>query len=254
MADGELGDLTDQGVVVDVQIAEDNDLTIGSEVVMTGPTGASRTLTVEALSDDTVILGFFTVTRATGEGLFPQQLDMQVFGDVDDGRDVDAVLADIEDAVAATPGLDVLDRDAFAGDLADQISSFVNFIYGLLALSVVIAVIGVVNTLLLSIHERTREFGLLRAVGMLRPQLRSAVRWEALLIAVLGTIGGLGAGLAISRVLVQSLEAFGLTTFAVPVGGLVSIVVGAVVLGLLAAVYPAWRASRLDVLDAIATE
>jgi len=254
MAVGELTDLTDDGVIVDQTIADKHGIELGDSVTVTGPSGASRALVVEGLSDDTTILGFFTVTRATGAGLFPQQLDVQVFGALEEGADLGRVLAGIEEAVAATPGLDVLDRDAFAGDLADQITSFVTFIYALLGLSVVISVIGVVNTLLLSIHERTRELGLLRAVGMLRPQLRSAVRWEALLIAILGTVVGLAAGLGISRVLVQALEGFGLTAFRVPVGGLAVIVGAAVVLGLVAAAYPAWRASRLDVLDAIATE
>ena len=84
----------------------------------------------------------------------------------------------------------MLDRDEFIGDTAAQLSALVNVIYGLLALSLIIAMIGVANTLSLSVYERTRELGLLRAVGMTRPQLRSAIRWEAVLIAVLGTVVG----------------------------------------------------------------
>jgi putative ABC transport system permease protein len=148
----------------------------------------------------------------------------------------------------------VLDRDGFVGDLAGQITSFVTFIYVLLVLSIIIALIGIANTLSLSINERTRELGLLRAVGMHRGQMRSTVRWEAVLISVLGTIVGLGLGLVLSWALVTALESQGLTTFAVPVGSLLVIMVMSALLGTAASILPARRASRLAVLEAIATE
>ena len=96
----------------------------------------------------------------------PELVDIQVFGTVDDGADLDAVMADVDEAIADTPSLEVLDRDGFIGDLSSQITSFVTVIYALLLLSIVIALIGIGNTLSLSINERTRELGLLRAVGM----------------------------------------------------------------------------------------
>jgi putative ABC transport system permease protein len=112
----------------------------------------------------------------------------------------------------------------------------------------------VANTLSLSVHERTRELGLLRAVGMTRSQVRSAVRWEAVIIAVLGTLVGLGVGLISSFALVKALEGFGLTTFAVPIGALVIWVVVLAALGVLASLRTAWKAAKLDILAAIAHE
>ena len=129
-----------------------------------------------------------------------------------DGADTAAVIADVEDAIGDTPSLEVLDRDGFIGDLASQITSFVTVIYALLVLSIIIALIGIANTLSLSINERTRELGLLRAVGMHRGQLRSTVRWEAVLISLLGTVVGLGLGLLLSWALITALESQGLTS------------------------------------------
>ena len=127
-------------------------------------------------------------------------------------------------------------------------------IYALLLLSIIIALIGIANTLSLSINERTRELGLLRAVGMNRNQLRSAIRWEAVLISVLGALVGIALGMLLSWALVTSLGGFGLNSFAVPVPSLIVIVVLAALLGTLASVRPARRAARLAILDAIATE
>src|SRR5690606_38166582 len=125
---------------------------------------------------------------------------------------------------------------------------------GLLALSVIIALIGIANTLSLSIHERTRELGLLRAVGMTRAQLRSAVRWESVIISLIGTALGLGLGLISSFALIQALKSDGLSRYSLPVTPLVVIAVLFAALGVLASVLPARRAARLDVLDAIAAE
>ncbi len=128
-----------------------------------------------------------------------------------------------------------------------------NLIYGLLFLAVVIALIGIANTLALSIHERRREIGLLRAVGMTRGQVRRAVRWEAVLIALLGT--ALGALLAIGGAwgIVQALADQEVTTFAIPTTQLILITLLAGGAGVVAAVGPARRAAKLDVLDAIST-
>jgi putative ABC transport system permease protein len=254
MSEGAITDLSEGGVLIDRQVADRNDVFVGDRVTLTGPGGDSRELTVQGLSDDTTLLGFVTVARPTFADLFPEVLDVQVIGSVEDGADLDGILDAVEAAVAGTPSLNVLDRDAFIGDLADQITSFVNLIYGLLVLSIVIALIGIANTLSLSINERTRELGLLRAVGMDRSQLRSAVRWEAVLISVLGTLVGLGVGLTVSWALVTSLSGFGLSSFSLPVRDLAVIVVVAALLGTLASVRPARRGARLDVLDAIATE
>ncbi len=179
---------------------------------------------------------------------------MQVFGTLAPGADLDTVIARVSTAIAETPSMEVLDRDGLIGDLASQVTSFVTIIYGLLVLSIIIAMIGIANTLSLSINERTRELGLLRAVGMHRAQLRSSVRWEAVLISLLGTVVGLMLGLLVSWALISSLGSQGLTTFAVPVSSLALITIAAALLGTAASILPARRAARLAILDAIAYE
>jgi putative ABC transport system permease protein len=254
MEDGRITDLTDDGVVVDRQIAEDNDLAVGDPVRITVPGGSTIEVAIEAVSDDVTVLGFWTITESAYRSAYPEDLVGQVYVNVEDGAGVAGVRRSVERVVDEFPALEVLDRDELVGDIADQLTAFVNVIYGLLGLSIIIALIGIANTLSLSIHERTRELGLLRAVGMARDQVRSTIRWEAVLISVLGTVIGLAMGLALSWVIVQALGDFGLTRFAVPVGTMVVVVVIAALLGVLASVRPARRAARLDVLQAIATE
>ncbi|MEQ1787984.1 MAG: FtsX-like permease family protein, partial [Acidimicrobiales bacterium] len=254
MAEGDVTDLTDGGVLVDQRRVDDHDLSIGDAVTVTAPGGEQTDLTVEGISDDPNILGFFAITRSTAADLVQQVLDAQVFGTLDDGADPESTLAAIDEAISATPALEVLDRDGFTSSIVSDITAFVNIIYGLLVLSIIIALIGIANTLSLSINERVRELGLLRAVGMSRSQLRSTIRWEAVLISILGAIVGLSLGLLLSWAVLTALEPQGLSSFSVPGGSLVVIVVLAALLGTLASVRPARRAARLEILDAIATE
>jgi putative ABC transport system permease protein len=134
-------------------------------------------------------------------------------------------------------------------------NTFLTIVYAMLALAVIIAIIGIVNTLALSIMERTRELGLLRAVGMTKRQLRTTVRTEALLIALTGTIIGMVLGTAIGTSLMKSFgPSQALTGFAIPTTRLIVVLFAGVVVGLFAAIFPARRATRLDPLDALATE
>jgi putative ABC transport system permease protein len=149
---------------------------------------------------------------------------------------------------------DVLDRDAFLDNLNGEIDTILGLCYGLLALAVVIALLGIANTLALSIFERTRELGLLRAVGMNRSQVRSSVRWESIIIAVFGTTLGLAVGTFFGWAIVRSLADQGIDTLTVPVGSLVVVTVIAGIAGALAAVMPARRAAKLDVLEALMTD
>ena len=254
MVEGELTDLTDDGIIVDRQRVEDHDLALGDTILVTAPGGEQVSLTIDGISDDPNILGIFTMTRATAAEVIPQFVDAQVYGTLADGADPSEVLPAIDEAVADTPALEVLDRDGFTDSITSQITSFVNIIYGLLILSIIIALIGIANTLSLSINERTRELGLLRAVGMTRRQMRSAIRWEAVLISTLGALVGSGLGLVLSWAVLKALESQGLSEFTVPVATMVVIVVAAAVLGTLSSIRPARRAAKLAILDAIATE
>jgi putative ABC transport system permease protein len=254
MEEGELTDLQPGGVIVDRQIAEDSDLELGDPILVTFSGGGQLETTVEAISDDLVILAQWTITTQDYDDTIDQPLDFQVMATVDEGADVEEVQGRVETALEGTPGIAVLNQQEFIGDIASQLTAFVNVIYGLLALSIIIAMIGVANTLSLSIHERTRELGLLRAVGMARNQVRSAIRWEAVLIAVLGTLIGLALGLVGSYVMIKALEGFGLTTFEIPYGTLVFQVIVAAGLAVLASWLSGRRAAKLDILKAIAQE
>jgi putative ABC transport system permease protein len=154
---------------------------------------------------------------------------------------------------ALAGGADVLDRDEYVASAAQGVDMMLGIVYVLLFLAIVIALMGIANTLSLAIHERTRELGLLRAVGQSRRQLRSMVRGESVIIALFGTVGGLGLGVFLGWALVQAASAAGFATFAAPSGQLAVVLVAGAVAGVLAGIGPARRAAKLDVLAAIAT-
>jgi len=148
----------------------------------------------------------------------------------------------------------VQDRDEFTSGIVQSISTLLNVIYALLFVSIIIALIGIANTLSLSIHERTRELGLLRAVGMTRSQLRSSVRWEATIVALMGTVIGTLLGVGLCYTMVRALASQGITEFSVSPTSIVIVVVFGAALGVIASIRPARRAAKLNVLDAIASE
>ena len=152
------------------------------------------------------------------------------------------------------PNIDVLTRAEFRDDQQAQVDQFLTVLIAILALSEIIAILGIINTLALSVYERTRELGLLRVVGMSRRQVRRMIRWESVVIAVLGGIVGLALGMLWGWAFARALEEQGITVFRIPWLEVLLFVGGSMLAGVLAAVFPAWRASRLDVLDAIATE
>ncbi|HMJ78167.1 MAG TPA: FtsX-like permease family protein, partial [Iamia sp.] len=160
----------------------------------------------------------------------------------------------VDRLVEAYPQAEVQDRDEYAEAQTKQMDVILSLIYALLGLAVLIALLGIANTLALSIFERTRELGLLRAVGMTRPQLRATVRWEAVIIALLGTSLGMGLGVVFGWSMVKGLGDEGLTTFQLPVPTLVVVTVISALAGTAAALLPARRAARLDVLGAIVGE
>jgi putative ABC transport system permease protein len=251
MVEGEITDLTDGGAVIDENTADNHNVGIGDAIQVTAPGGRTAEFTVEAIHDDPVILFPVTLTDHDFRELIPEALDAFLWIKVADGADVPTVLAAVDEAATEIPIVDVVDRDGFAEQATSQVTSFVTFIYVMLALSVIIALIGIANTLSLSIYERTREIGLTRAIGASRSQVRSAMRWEAAIIAVLGTLVGLLIGLIVSWALITALGGFGLGQFVVPVPTLTFIVVVAALLGVVASLLPARRAAKLDILDAI---
>jgi putative ABC transport system permease protein len=160
----------------------------------------------------------------------------------------------LDEVVSDLPVVTVKNQDEFAQEQREPIDQFVLMIFALLGLALVIAVLGIVNTLALSVIERTREVGLLRAIGVSRPQLRSMITLESVVIAVLGALLGVALGIGFGVALMYAVRDQGLEVISVPFVQLAIFLVLSIVIGVLAAVFPARRAARLDVLRAIATE
>ena len=168
--------------------------------------------------------------------------------------DAAAVRDVLQQRLAGFPSVQVVDRTDLKDQIDSQFDRVFGFVYALLALAVVVAFLGIVNTLALSVHERRREVGLLRAVGTGRGQLRAMVILESVLIAVLGGLVGVALGVAYGALLQRSLASQGVSTLAVPVGQLALFIAAALVGGFVAALWPAETAARMNVLRAIATE
>jgi putative ABC transport system permease protein len=206
------------------------------------------------------IRGIFGENRAFGsnyvislpeyERNYTDQLDVTVAARDAPGVTTKDAKATLDRVLRAYPSVDANDQAQYKADLQAQFDSLLNLMQALLVLSVLIAVLGIVNTLALSILERTRELGLLRAVGMTRAQVRSMIRWESLIIAVFGALLGLGIGLGAGRVVVAALSDRGVA-LAVPLGQIALLAAVGAVAGLVASVLPARRATRVDVLTAV---
>ena len=181
------------------------------------------------------------------------QFDQQLFVKAADGVTAAQSSMALETALAAWPNADLQDQAAFKDSITSQIDMILSLIYGLLTLAVVIALIGIANTLALSVHERRRELGLLRAVGMTRPQVRSSIRWESVMIALFGTALGFFLALAGSWGIVKAISKNEVMSLSVPPLQMMVIVTLAAIAGVVAAVGPARRAAKLDILDAIAS-
>ena len=212
--------------------------------------GVKLPLTVRGIEDSPVLdslgLGPITVSSHTFGRAFESTRDRLAFVTTSDPAALDKALAGFPDAK-------VLSKDGFIDDMTADIDALLAIVMVLLALAVIVSLFGIVNTLVLSTIERTRELGMLRAVGMTRRQVRRMIRHESIITALLGAAMGIAAGLGIAAILASVFAEEGLT-FAVPVGSLVAFAVVAIVAGVLAAIMPARRAARMDVLTALAYE
>jgi putative ABC transport system permease protein len=183
-----------------------------------------------------------------------ERYDFQVFVKKAPGVPASVAAAAVERVVDEYPNASLLDQTAYKAEQGKFVDQMLGLVYALLALAIVIALLGIGNTLALSILERIHELGVPRAVGMTRSQLRAAVRWESVIIAVQGAVRGLAIGLYHGWALVSALGDEGLTTLSVPYPTLAVVMVLGAVAGLLAAVLPSRRAARIDVLRAVAAD
>ncbi len=251
---GSPDDLGETGIAVNDDVADDDDLQIGSNVPVGFADSGEQIFQVAMIYTEDQLVGGYFIGRPAFEANVADQFDFQVYVLKADDVSIEEARAVIDRVAEPFANAEVEDLSEFKQSQLDQVNQFLYIIYALLALAVVIALFGIANTLALSIIERTHELGLLRAVGMTRRQLRSAIRWESVLTAVFGSLLGLGIGLFFGWALVEALKDEGLTEMVVPVGQLVGIVLVAALAGVGAAILPARRAARLDVLDAIFDE
>jgi putative ABC transport system permease protein len=246
---GSLASLGRDGALVTDRFASKHRLGLGDRFAITSIKGVRLTLTVRAIEHlpalDPLALGPVTISHAAFAGAFDTRRDRFAL--------VDGPLNAMRRALAAFPDAKVQDKSEFVRDQAAWIGQVLAILWVLLALAVIVSLFGIVNTLVLSTFERTRELGTLRAVGMSRRQVRRMVRHESVITALVGGLLGIGAGLAVAGGLTAWLSQYGLS-FHVPAGSLVAVAVVAGLAGVLAAAIPARRAARLDVLGALAYE
>ena len=241
-------------VLVDTTDATSQGLHVGSIVTMTFPNASRIRARVGGLYTPDALVSGFIVSIPTLSPHVTTPEDEVVFANPAPGVSLAAADASLLHDLSRYPLLKGFTTTQYKTFVKSGLNTFLNLIYILLAFAIVIAVVGIINTLALSVMERTRELGLLRAIGMTRGQTREMVAWESVIIALLGAVLGLGVGTGMGIALVSSLHADGITATSVPGANLALYAVAAALFGLVAAIFPAIRASRVDVLRAVTTE
>jgi len=251
---GRAVDLNTYAIGVSKEVAKDKNLSIGDVVPVAFKDTGAQQMRVGMIYGEDEVVGSYLLGMPAYDANFMTHYDTSVIVKQSTGVSKAAALAAVERAAQPYAGVDVLDRAGYKAQLEEPMNQMLSLVYALLALAIFIALLGIANTLALSILERTREIGLLRAVGMTRSQLRSAIRWESVIIALQGTTLGLLIGVFFGWALVRALQDEGLTVFRIPYGSIVAIVLLAGLAGMIASIVPSRRAARLDVLKAIVSE
>jgi putative ABC transport system permease protein len=254
LSSGSAQDLHGRAVLVEQQRAEDAGLTVGDTVSVTLPKGQRDYRVAGTFEASPAVPTGYVMSLGALEAAGVEPADSYAYVTTAPGTSRDAVRKAVDATIADLPTVTLKDQAEFAQEQRAPIDQMLMLIYAMLGLAVVIAVLGIVNTLALSVIERTREVGLLRAVGLSRRQLRRMVRLESTVIAVLGATLGVALGLVFGVGLLSALADEGLDVLSVPVAQLAAFVLASGLVGVLAAVWPARRAARLDVLKAITTE
>ena len=250
-----LSTLNSDGAIVDRSFADDHHLTVGDPVEITSPSGDTLTRTVTGIVAQprlNPLLGAVMVSQRAFDGVFDHAQDRYTFV-ATSGAATAATSASLQSSLAEFPDTSLNTVPQFVASQTKDLSTILNLLYVLLALSVVVSLFGMVNTLALAVHERTRELGMLRAVGMTRRQARSMVRGESVITALIGAALGIPLGIGLAALTTRSLTEWGVQ-LSIPVGSLLVFTWVAIVVGVIAAVLPARRASRLNVLRALRYE
>jgi putative ABC transport system permease protein len=253
-SDATLQGLTGRRAVLEASWAKDHGMRVGSTLRLTTPTGKRLAYRIAGTFENKLgLTGDLLVTDASLRRDWGVRDDAVVLAATRPGADTTTVARRADAALKAFPVAEALTVEEFKDDQAKQVDQILGLFYALLSLSVIVALLGIVNTLALSVHERTRELGMLRAVGMTRRQVRRMIRGEAVITALIGAILGVALGAAFAALVSRPLadEGFQLSF---PVATLVVLAVLAGIAGVLAAIPPARRAAKVDVLRAVTSE
>ena len=254
-SDAVVARLGDDGAVISGDLADEEDLGVGDSVAVRAPTGRQKSFVIRGVYDPVPfypLLGNVAIANSQFDALFDQERNRFTFITLR-GETTEAAKESVERAVAEYPDARVQTRADWIDKEDQEMQQFLSMLYVLLALSVIVSIFGIVNTLVLSVFERTRELGMLRAVGMTRRQVRRMIRHESVITALIGAALGLPLGVLLAALLTRALEQFEIQ-FRVPTGQLILFAVVAVLVGIIAAVLPARRAARLNVLNALQYE
>ena len=251
MASGSSAALDQGDLLLDSTTAQSDHLSVGGTVPVTFARTGSSSMRIGGIFEANALIGKYLVSAAFFQSHFSTPLPAAMLLRTNGSGGVDQA---VTNALAPYPNVQVQTKAQFEQTQVKSVNQLLGLVYALLALAVLIALIGIVNTLMLSVFERTREIGLLRAVGMRRRQVRAMIRSEAVILAIFGAIIGIVIGTGLGIALVSSLKQQGITDTVVPASSLVAFLFLAALLGLLAATWPARRAARLDVLAAIAAQ
>jgi putative ABC transport system permease protein len=245
-----LATLGDDGVFTDDGYAKDHDLRLGSPVTLTFPNGEAKTFRVTGIFDPPSggsPFGVVTISAAAWDAEVPRPKNLYSFVKMEGGAN-DANQAALDDALADFPNAKAQDRETFIDNQISALSSILNILYVLLALSIVVSLFGIVNTLVLTVFERTREIGMLRAIGMTRRQVRRMIRHESVITSLIGAAIGIVLGIVLAALLIARVD---FIEFSFPTTQVVVFAIAAILVGILAAIFPARRAAKLNPLEAL---
>ena len=256
VTEGGFDGVTDtDGVMVFRDYAEDRDLGVGDTVNVTWQNGVESTITVAGLFDDNSLDTGWLVSAELIESISTQTPNDQfVIAKVAEGVSVDDARDALQTALEEYPQATIQTKSEFQQSQEDQINQLLALVTILLVVAIAFSFLGIAITLALSVFERTREIGLLRAVGMSRRKLRRAVRWEAVIVALFGVVVGVAVGLVFGIALAYASPSSVINGVTIPYSTIVLVMIFAVIAAVIAALYPAFKASRMNVLEAIATE
>ena len=251
MIEGRQSDLGKDEIFIEQDKSIEKNLPVGSSVQVTLIDGRSIQLKVAGTYKNAY--GNYVVSRELFEGVATPLFDSFVYISTNTNVSDENARTAIS-AISADLGVGTLEsRTEYIDSQAAQIDQFLALIYGLLFLSVIIAIVGIIITLLLSVFERRHEIGLLRSVGMTRSQVRTMVRWESVITSLFGAVTGVLLGIVTGVVIVISLNESGISAFTLPITSTIFILIGSFIIGVIAAVFPAWRATRTEIITAIAS-